>query len=418
MTKNKSNSWIIMVIAFFVSCLVWYMVVSHMNPEITLHLGYSEVKLLMGDSGQEGYAYYIEDFNTIGITVEAPQLKAACLGVDDFYLTADVSGCKEGLNTVTVDVAVIKNKSVIGNKYALTHDQITVRAERLVTKEVKAEIEVEGSPIDGIVAGDPIQKYSSIQMRVPSELSEQSFRVCGSVDITDKEETFTHQVALVVLDEKGEEVDCEALQIYLNQKTMETTVPLGKQKSVKISYPDGEKYVTEGYSCTSIQGDFDTVDIIGSEKTVERIKKISIPASDLDLDTRKASYTRRLFIQEYLPEDVFIKNKAQRFLQVDVNIEALIEREMSVSTDKVTLLGAKNKGKCKILSENVTITLYGCESQVKALEEKDFVITLDVSGLEPGEHQVTPTVTLSEGVSSDTCQIQSCNSISVKISGS
>lgn len=418
MANKKSNSWILLVSAFIVACLVWYMVVADTNPDISLHLGSQIVNMVNKEEGQIRYAYYIEDHPTVSITVEAPQMKAAVLSVNDFRVSVDVSDCKEGSNLLMPEVTILKNKSVIGNKYSLNHDLVKVRAERLITKEVSVEIKTVGTLQKNLYYGDPVLKHETIQIRVPSSLADKTYRVYGVVDVSDEDATFTNQVALSLLDENNEVVDCDALQIYLNQKTMETTVPIGSLSSAKVILPDVSEYLNESHVCSSIRGSLETVDLIGPKKVVSKIKHIMISASDLDMDSRTESYSRNISIQDYLPENVYVKNHSHDTLQVDLTIEKLDTKEISIPFRQVTITGLVGEERYTIASSTVKVTVTGREQDLKSLTAKDLNLSASVKGMDNGEHELVPTVSFVNEENNRFCKVTNCSTILVKLSGS
>ena len=49
MSKNMTGNWVLLVVAFIVSCLIWYMVITNDDPRVNISLGNIEVELLNGD---------------------------------------------------------------------------------------------------------------------------------------------------------------------------------------------------------------------------------------------------------------------------------------------------------------------------------------------------------------------------------
>ena len=154
MSKNMTGKWVLLVVAFIVSCLIWYMVITNDDPRVNISLGNIEVELLNGDKLHDrGLAYYVEENAAIGVRVNVVQERGWLVKADDIRLTADLSGIKETMSVIPVKAKVVGNQSIIGNNYKLSANSITVRTEQMEEKEIPVVIRTEGDPEDNCVAG-------------------------------------------------------------------------------------------------------------------------------------------------------------------------------------------------------------------------------------------------------------------------
>ena len=92
MSKNTTGKWLLFIIAFIMSCLIWYMVITSDDPRINISLGNVEVELLNGEQlHEQGLAYYVEENEAVKVTVNIIQERGWLIKPSDIHLTADLS---------------------------------------------------------------------------------------------------------------------------------------------------------------------------------------------------------------------------------------------------------------------------------------------------------------------------------------
>lgn len=391
MSKNTTGKWFLLVIAFIVSCLIWYMVITNDDPRVNISLGSIEVELLNGDQlHEEGLAYYVEENSSIEVKVNVIQERGWLVKPEDIRLTADLSEAADGKTVIPVTSQVVGNQVIINNNYKLSAGSITVRTEKLVEVEIPVLIHTEGDPEDDCSTGTCIPEAESVKVRVPESLREYVASAEATVDISGRSADYEGEVRLAFYDEDGKTIDCSEKQIFPEKDRISVEIPIGVTKKVEIQVPSGVGRCSEGYRCTGIETDRKSVTVIGSDKAVKSMETISIPANRISLTDRSESFDLIFDLSEFLPEGVIIYDPDDSELKISVIIEKLETKTLTVPSSDIKIKNSSPSLKTEIRSEQISVMIQGLPKDLEKLESDRIELTLDLSGLKAGTHQVKP----------------------------
>lgn len=389
MSRNMTGKWVLLVIAFIMSCLIWYMVITSDDPRVNISLGNIEVELLNEDVLHEkGLAYYVEENAAIEVKVNVIQERGWLVKADDIRLTADLSEVSKSRTTLTVTSQVVGNQVIIGNNYKLSANRITVRTEKLLEKEVPVIIHTEGEPEDSCSVGSCVPEKDSVKVRIPESLYNQVVSAEATVDISGRSADYEDKVDLSFYDEDGKQINCREQQILPETEQISVKIPIGMTKKVSIQSLTGVGMCSEGYRCTGIKADKASVRVLGPEETVRSMESISIPAGQISLSGKSESFELTFDLSEYLPEGVIVYNPEDRELKVSVTIEKLEKKTFTVSSSDIKTKNLAASLKATVTSPRITMVIQGLSEKLEELDAAQIHLTLDLSGLKAGTHRV------------------------------
>lgn len=155
-------------------------------------------------------------------------------------------------------------------------------------------------------------------------------------------------------------------------------------KSVPVSVETtGE--LPEGYALNSISANVDEVEVFSTSEVLDGISELSTEAIDLSEITESGTIDAQLS----LPEGVNVPDMETIEVTVDVEqtfvFEGLtIEEENLPDGQAVTFVEPE--------TAEMDVTVTGSEADIKGLTADDIRIFIDLSDLEPGEHQIPITI--------------------------
>lgn len=390
MSKKMTGKLVLLIVAFIVSCLIWYMVITNDDPRVNISLGNIEVELLNEDDLHDrGLACFVEENASIGVHVNVVQERGWLVKADDIRLSADLSGVTEKKAVVPVKVRVVSNQSIIGNNYKLSAGSITVRTEKLVEKEIPVKIRTEGDPEDNCVAGACVPEDETVTVRVPESAYDLVDSAGASVDISGRSADYEGKVKLSFYDENGREINCEEQQILPEKDETGVKITIGITKKIKILSVSGTGVCSEGYRCTGIEQDRNYVTVIGPEDTAGALETVSIPAGEIDLSGKTESFEKTVSLSDYLPDGVTVYDPEDDDLQISVTIEKLERKTFSVSSSDIQIKHLSASLKAVIRSKQISVVIQALPEDLEKLEADQIQLALNLNGLKAGTHEVT-----------------------------
>lgn len=391
MVKNTAGKWLLLILAFIMSCLIWYTVITNDDPRIRVSLGNIEVELLNGEQlHEQGLAYYVEEHKSIKVKVTIVQEKGWLIKASDIRLTADLSSCigEKCEYQIPVKAEILNNQQLIGNNYKLEESSITIRTEKLVEKEVPVVVNTEGAPEDNCSVGAAIPEESRIKVQVPKSKENLVTTAVSTLDISGRSADYEGEVHLQFVDEQGKPIDCEAEQIFPETDTMQVLIPIGMVKEVKIGKIAYSGICKEGYRCTGITSSLKKVQVIGPEESLKTLEKITIPPYEVDISEKEASFDLNFELEELLPEKIRLYQEEESQLKVSVVIEKLEQKTISLPAGQLVFHKLPSAYQATVENETIRVVVEALPKELEELKTEQIQISVDLKGYQPGVHQV------------------------------
>lgn len=389
MSKNMTGKWALFIIAFIVSCLIWYMVITNDDPRINISLGNIEVELLNGDQLHEkGIAYYVEENASVEVTVNVIQERGWLIKANDIRLTADLSAIEESESVLPITAEVVNNQITIGGNYKLSEGRIKVRTEKLVEKEIPVSIYTEGAPEDNCSIGNPVPEQEQVTIQIPESLEDLVVSAEATVDISGRSADYDGEVTLLFFDGDRNQVDCDAQQIFPETETMQVHIPIGLEKELEIGTLVGRGVCKDRYRCTSITADKDSVTVLGTEEALEDLERISIPSSEIDLTDQSESFELEFNLEDYLPEGVIVYDPEDAVLTVSVTIQKLERKTYSLSASDIEIKNLSSSLQSTISASQIQVVIEALPEELEVLEEDQIHMSVDLKDYTAGTYKV------------------------------
>lgn len=377
MLQNKKVNAIIAIVA---AILVWAFVVGMVNPGVTKRFTDVPVQLINQDSlTQDGLAVDSTDITSIDVTLSGDRADINKLEEGDIQVTADLYGRHEGSNYVSLEVQLPRGISLDSR----SEDRILINIGQLVTAEKSVE-----ATLTGEVAADTEMSGAKVEPETMTIYGtrknvDKVDRIEAAVNarlLNDKDST--HDVAVKTVDSSGKEVP----YVTTSQETASVTARLVKYKEVPLKV-DTTGSVAQGYELESVKAP-DTVRIEGSTDILADIT--SVTADDIDISG--LTENTRVKINLNLPDGVSVRNSDE--LYATVNVRGPSTGEFSFSGNEIAIEGL-DEGLSASISGSIRVSVSGPRSAVSVLTKADITVSVNLSGLGEGTHEVPVYVTSS-----------------------
>ena len=325
---------------------------------------------------------------SIDVTLRAPQSVWEKLTAQENSVRAflDLSGLGPGEHEVQIKVQVAERPMQIVLTNPIT---TTVILEPYATQTLPINISLSGQSATGYRAGDATLDPIQVTISGPKSLVDRAIRARVKVNLSGTRESVDQAIQIEILDDKNTLLDDSLISI--EPQTTHVSIPISQQGgfrdvAVKVVV-QGQQ--APGYRLENISVFPPVVTVFASDPQL--IKNISgvVETQPLDITDAKDKITTRLSLN--LPENITVVGA--QTVQVEVGISA-IQTSLTLTNQQINLIGLPDGMIAQISPQTVDVILSGPLPVLEVLTPQDITITVDVTGLEPGVHQLTPKVNL------------------------
>jgi YbbR domain-containing protein len=388
--KNLST----ILISLILAVLVWIAAVRQQNPpregeynqNIPIEVIPPAAELVTTDPLPE----------TIRLRLLAPESSWTTLTSSKFKASIDLSELEEGFNDVPIRVNVSDRQIEIIEQIP---NVVSINLEALQTISLPVQIEVLDAPPLGYINRAPTADPPIIIVAGPTSLISQVGQAVSTISIGNSKETI--QSVRDVLIRNREEQVIRGLEI--NPSKVQITLPIEqrfgyKDVSVRVIV-DGR--VAPGYRVSNISVTPPTLTVVGNPEGLSAIAGY-IETTPINLNQATENIVRVVplnlpnGVTTVLPEQ---ENSGPGGVQVTVEVTAI---EDGITLQRpITQQGIDPDYWWRASPEQADVFLSGPLTRLQALRASDVKVIVDLFGLEPGAHQLQPTVFPPDGLRVD-----------------
>ena len=364
------------ILAFIISIGLWSYVVYAVNPVQKETFRNIPVQLVNEQTlNDRGLAVANDTAITVDAAVEGSRKVLASMDSGSFTATADVSQCVAGTNSVVVDIKTNKNAELASGSIVT----VQINVEQLVTESRDIKVKYTGQAGTGREIEAELTGDATVKVSGAASLVAKVAYVAADVDISNIE---TENQVMTAKLEAVDSSDAAVDNISLSQETAEVRASIYSTKKVPLVV-NVTGQPPAGYRYEGIKTE-DTVLIRGSKSALESISSVSAEYIDISGLTATAEVKLSLI----LPEGVELSSKAKQPV-AEVYIEGEASSSVSIKSSSVDIRNLdEDTYDARIISGNISISVAGVENAA----ESDFTLSINLRGLDAGEHEVPLTV--------------------------
>lgn len=180
-----------------------------------------------------------------------------------------------------------------------------------------------------------------------------------------------------------------------------------KVKNLSLDF-DVTGEVAGGYRYTGVECGLKSVPVVGLKSALASLNTITIPKEELDVSGARANIVKTIDLNDYLPEGVSLAGKDSSEITVTLTVEQLKEREYTVRISAASYVGADSSYSYRADPGTVTVRIRALQEELDSLQLTAEDLSLNVSGMGEGSHQVQPTLNRELDSAYDLLGISSC----------
>jgi YbbR domain-containing protein len=368
--------------AFALSIAVWVAAVTSADPDETRLL---DAPVPVQIIGQDPSLVINSDIpKEVEVTLRAPRSVWNLIDADPQIVQAilDISGLSSGEHSIEVQIQIDARPIQI---VSVGPGTITFMLESLATQTLSVDLSLAGEPAVGYQVGETSLEPVEIVVAGAQSQVQKVMRARVSVDLSGIRENYDQTLPIEILDEKGQPVD----GITVSPETIHVSMPVSQQggyRDVAIKVITTGR-VASGYRLTDISVFPPVVTVFaGDPQLVSELPGV-LETQSLDLQNAQEDINTRIALN--LPEGISIVGEQTVLIQVGVSP---IESSITLASEKVEIIGLGTGLSAQVLPLNVDVILSGPLPLLDTLTRQGIRVTVDLTGLPPGTHQVVPKV--------------------------
>jgi len=372
-----------LILAFVIAAIVWISAEIASDPnEERVHPRPIPIEVIGLKSDMVQVAEIPDE---IALTLTAPRSVWVSLVKDQEAIRAwiDLSGLPKGTHTVPVNVQVSLSPVRINS---IDPEGIKVDLEPFVIRDFPVELTVTGDPAIGYRKGTPVIEPEVISISGPEDLVDQVAETAVSLDISGSNETIKRSLIVQPRSDDGKIVT----EITISPPSVTVTQPvnlLGGYRNIIVKVvTSGE--VADGYWLTNVSVNPPSVVVFSSNPTLVNQLPGFVETIPIDLTGLNDDVDIRANLN--LPDEITLVGEETVLVRLSI---AASEGNLPI-TLPIETIGLIPEYEAVFSPDTVNLILTGPLPLLTNLTPSSIRVIVNVSGLEPGVHQVVPEVDL------------------------
>lgn len=421
--KLIDTRWFMKVVALLIALLLFDSVYDTNNDNRSINVP--------GDDGSAVIenvpltAYYDTDNlvvsglpETVAVTLDGPRSHLENAKAQrNFEVFVDLSDAEIGRQEVEVGIKDLSDKL----EYIIDPSTVDVTIDEKVTEEFNVEAEFNNSLLEeGYKAEAALAEPSTVKITGAKNVIESIAYVKATVNTKGSiTESFTETAAINVLDRNMNKLDVDVnpgeVEVSVDVKRLSKTVPIDivetgslpsgvELDSLKLSQTEATIFAPE-----NVLSDVKTVRVEVDLSKLDKDQEIKLPVIISDgitsVDPKEVTVNANVTVKEQeAPED---SSSEEEESQVQEQEQEQAANEQTVNRTysgmPITITGLDDQYDVTFQSPDegeTSLKVSGNEKDMNNLSKGDFTLSIDVSGLDPGEHEVNIQLDAPPGVES------------------
>jgi len=269
----------------------------------------------------------------------------------------------------------------------------SINIDNVITTKRNVAIEQIGNVRDGYISYAPEIEPEIVEIKGPATELEKISTVKAEIDLTNATSDISSAVKPIIYDSEGNILE----GLNINTQTINIYIAVNKQGYLTVEKPTVSGIPAAGCKITSIEWYPKTIEVIGSESEMTKLRNITLP--EIDVNEINDNKTVVFDIRPYIKgTNLNIKSGTYDEVTVNIKVEHEIEKEIEISIEDVNIEG-KNEDKKINLPDKIAVKLKGLEQYIKDVNNENVKATINIENLEEGNHNVKVEFELPENIS-------------------
>lgn len=391
------NNFLIKLLSLIISFTLWFVVVVVDDPVDEKKFQNVRVNLINTEILEEkNQIYEILDESDIlkNVSFDAPKSVRDQIQSVDIVAEADMSNLTV-TNTVEIKYSCPKYGLQVQNIKGNT-DFVKLNIEDRAQKWLNITCNTVGQVAEGYVIGKTSLSQNRLRIQGPESAINQVESAVVDVNVEGISGDISATGNIRILDAEGKEVVRSSMTKNIDSVLVEVDI-LGT-KEVPVEY-EATGIPAEGYAYTGmIEASIDKVQIAGETKVLNRINKIVVNGSAMDISSASQDVVKNIELKDFLPDGIVFVNGTASKTEVVIKVENYVNKAINLNTSNLRVMNLPNGIVSRWVEESMTqLEIRGLRANVDMVSENNIHGVVDLreymennglTELAPGEYVV------------------------------
>ena len=263
---------------------------------------------------------------------------------------------------------------------------ISLTVEKRLTKEIPVHIAFTGAVPENFIADteNVLLDYPVINIKGPASVVEKITQARVDIDLEDRTESLSETYRFTLCDEEGNPVDVEQITTDVAEVHLDVKIQRYKEIPLKLNVVYGGG-ATEGYTRYEIKPA--SIRVSGSDAVLADLSEIVLGTVNFAEQMENAQMTYPINLPEGVTNLTGITEATAEIRFVGLSIKEF-------TTENIKVTNVPDGLECELMSEVVKVTLRGPVGRINQIAPEDIVVTVDLTGKEPGASTVKASISV------------------------
>ena len=372
-----------LLLSFVLAVVVWVAAIISTNPnEERVYPSPVEVEVIGEDPD---YLIMNDLLDQVDLTLFAPRSIWTELieNPDNIRSWIDLSGLGKGEHTIDVNVQVDLSPVQI---IEVDPAEVEVVLEPLIKKTFPVQVSITGDPALGYRKSSAFVDPTEVTISGPESVMDRVVEVRASLDVTGANDTVVESVTVQPLDENREVVR----GVTVTPPSVTITQPVilqGGYRNVVVKVVTGGQ-VAEGYWLTNVSVTPPNVTVFSTNPQAVNELPGFVETNPIDLTDLNDDVDIRATLN--LPEGITLAGEESVLVRLSI---AALEGSLPINLP-IDIIGLSPEYRAILSPDTVDLLLVGPLTILNSINPASIRVSVDLSSLEPGIHQVPVVVDL------------------------
>lgn len=368
--------------SFALAMAVWISAVTSADPDETRTLPTGVTIQVVGQN--PNLVLGSELPTEMELTLRAPRSVWDVIEADPQTVRAvlDFSGLSSGEHTTELQIQIDARPVQI---VSATPHSVNFILESLATQTLNVDLSISGEASIGYQVGDPTLEIMEVVVAGAQSQVEKVSRARVSINLSGIREDFDQTLPIEILDDKGQPVE----EVTVSPDSVHINMPVSQQggyRDVAVKVVVSGR-AASGYRLTDISVFPPIVTVFASDPQLVNSLPGIVETQPLSLQNAQENINTRLSLN--LPEGISIVGEQTVLIQAGISP---IESSVTLASEKVEIIGIDPGLTAQVSPTTVDVILSGPLPLLDTLTRQGIRVTVDLTGLGIGTHQIVPKV--------------------------
>lgn len=384
--KNKLGSFLL---ALLFACGLWLFVVTVEQPESENTYYDIPVVYQNEDVLAERGLMIVSERPTVTLKLKSTRSNLRNLNEANINILVNLANIREA-KTYSLNYSFSFPGNVPQSEVSVVStsaEQIKLKVERRITKQVEVVPVYNGSVPEGMIAHKEEAEldYEFIDVTGPESVVQNVAKAVIQVDLEGQTQTIAGEYAYTLCDADNNPVDSALLTTNVEMVNLMLKIQQVKEIELRVKIIPGGG-ATEQTSTITL--DPATIRVSGPEALLADLEYLEIGTIDLSTMTKEESRVFLIQLPEGITNETGVNNVA-------VKVEFPNLRILKMTINDIKIVGLPEGLEAELITQALEVTVRGLAEQTVGLRTGDVTVTVDLSDAQVGTFTQAATITLS-----------------------